>query len=166
MDSNGFEAAALRLASTVQRALDLVTGTAGAERLTLEEAARALGCRLPATSDDLRGLALACEREGVAVNLDVETGGEWWRLRQAARAQLLDEQVRETARQLARPVLDAARVCAYCAGRRFGRAHGATLCHTCGALTLDREIRPGCVLDVRADYAEYVRTFPASDPRD
>ena len=141
MDSNGFEAAALRLASTVQRALDVVTGTAGAERLTLEEAARALGCVLPRTDDDLRALALACEREGVAVNLDVETGGEWWRLRQAARAQLMDEATRATAAQLARPVVEmqARRICAYCAGRRFGVAHGARLCHGCGALTRDAE---------------------------
>ena len=133
-----FEAAALRLASTGQRALSLVMGT-GEAGLTLEGAARVLGVPVPVSGADLEGLAMACERAGVAVNLDRETGCEWWRLRQAAKARLLDEATRETARQLARPVMEteARLLCAYCAGRRFGRAHGAKLCHTCGALTAD-----------------------------
>lgn len=133
-----FQAAALRLASTVQRACSLVSGTAESEGLTLEEAARACGVPVPVTADDLAGLALACERAGVAVNLDAERG-EWWRLRQAARAQLMDESCRVTAAQLARPVFEftAPKLCAYCAGRRFGRAYGVRLCHTCGALTAE-----------------------------
>jgi hypothetical protein len=138
MESN-FEAAALRLASTVQRALDLTSRKPSTAALTLEEAAQALGVPLPRTLDDLQGLALACERAALAVNLDVETRGEWWRMRQAAKAQLLDEGARAIAAQLAKPVIEmqTRRLCAYCAGRRFGVAHGARLCHTCGALTPD-----------------------------
>jgi hypothetical protein len=139
MDDNGFEAAALRLASTVQRALDLSFGTDDGATVTLEEAARACGGALPRTEDDLWRLALACERRQLRVNLDVETGGAWWRLREAARAYVLDEAVTATAAQLARPVLETAQVCAYCGGRRFGRAHGAKLCHQCGALTREAE---------------------------
>ena len=136
-----FEAAALRLASTVRRGLSLSLGTTAAEGVTLSEAAEGLGLPAPRTSADLAGLALACERSGVAVNLDDEIGGEWWRLRQAAKAQLLDEACRVTAAQLARPVVEMAarKICAYCAGRRFGVAHGARLCHGCGALTREAD---------------------------